>query len=67
MTGRRVEYLSLPYGSITRFSVETTGTFDRDSELKIWISGEHKPIEREFRKGADILSVQQTLAQHVLR
>ena len=67
LTGRKVEYLSLPYRSITRFSVETAGTFDRDSELKIWISGDHEPIQRELRKGTDIISVQQTLAQHVLR
>lgn len=67
LTGKKVEYLSLPYRAITRFSVETAGTFDRDSELKIWISGDHSPVQREFRKGTDIVGVQRTLAQHVLR
>lgn len=66
-TGRKIEYLSLPYRSITRFSVETVGAFDRDSELKIWLSGDHDPITREFRRGTDILALQRTLAQFVLR
>lgn len=67
LTGRKVEYLSLPYRSITRFAVESAGTFDRDSELKIWISGDPHPIARDIRKGSDILAVQRTLAQYVLR
>jgi len=67
LTGKKVEYLSLPYRSITRFAVETGGTFDRDAELRIWISGDPHPLEREIRKGADILGVQRTLAEHVLR
>ena len=67
MTGKKVEYLSLPYRSITRFSVETVGTFDRDSELKIWISGDHTPVSKDFKRGTDILGLQQTLAQFVLR
>ena len=67
LTGKKVQYLSLPYRSITRFAVETGGTFDRDAELRIWISGDPHPLEREIRKGADILGVQRTLAEHVLR
>ena len=38
LTGAKVEYHSIPYKSITHFSVETGGTFDLDAELKIWIS-----------------------------
>ena len=37
LTGNKVEYHSLPYKSITHFSVETAGHFDLDAELKIWI------------------------------
>jgi Bacterial PH domain len=36
MTGRKVEYHTIPYRSITHFSVETAGTFDLDAELKIY-------------------------------
>lgn len=67
LTGSKVEYHSIPYRTITHFSVETAGRFDLDAELKIWISGTSTPIEKEFRKGSNILGVQRTLAQYVLR
>ena len=38
VTGKKKEYLSIPYRSITHFAVETPGTFDADAELKIWVS-----------------------------
>ena len=43
VTGSKVEYKSLPYKNISRFSLETAGTFDLDAELKIWISSENVP------------------------
>jgi hypothetical protein len=39
MTGRKVDYHSIPYRAITQFKIETAGHFDLDAELKIWISG----------------------------
>ena len=65
-TGSKVEYHSIPYEKITHFSVETAGTFDRDAELKVWTSGGHS-IEKEFKKGTDIVGVQKTLAHYVLK
>ncbi len=67
LTGKKAEYHSIPYRSISHFSVETAGTFDMDAEMKIYISGNMNPIEREFRRGADIKGVQKTLAQFILR
>ena len=67
LTGRKAEYHSIPYRSITHFSVETAGTFDMDAEMKIYISGNPIPYEREFKRGADIIGVQKTLAQFVLK
>ena len=55
ITGKKKEYHSIPYSAITQFSVETAGTFDMDAELKIWISGVSEPIEKEFKKGTDIV------------
>jgi hypothetical protein len=66
-TGKKAEYHSIPYKSISHFSVETAGTFDLDAELKIYISGNMTPIEREFKRGADIIGVQKTLAQFILK
>lgn len=67
LTGSKVEYHSIPYRSITHFAVETAGHFDRDAELKIWLSGNSVPIEKEFKKGSNIIDVQRTLAKYVLR
>ncbi len=67
MTGKKAEYHSIPYKSISHFSVETAGTFDMDAEMKIYISSSPKPIQREFRKGTDIIGVQKILAKYVLR
>jgi hypothetical protein len=61
MTGKKVEYHSIPYKNITHFSVETAGTFDLDAELKIWVSGSQMPISKEFKKDTNIFDVQKTL------
>ncbi|MDV3352021.1 PH domain-containing protein [Leptothoe sp. ISB3NOV94-8A] len=67
LTGKKKEYHSLPYKSITHFAVETAGGFDRDAEMKIWISGESYPIEREFKRSeGKIFEVQKILAHYVL-
>ena len=67
ITGSKVEYHSIPYRSIVHFSVETAGTFDLDAELKIWISGNPMPIQKQFNKKLSIYEVQATLATYVLR
>ncbi len=67
MTGKKVDYHSLPYKSITHFAVETSGHFDMDAELKIWVSGMREPMVKELKKGTDVVGVQKTLAQYVLK
>ena len=67
LTGSKIEYFSVLYKSITRFSVETAGSFDLDAELKIWISGEQSPsISKKFNKKVDIYEVQKLLAEYTL-
>jgi hypothetical protein len=46
MTGRKVDYHSIPYRAITQFKIETAGHFDLDAKLKIWVSGQNNPIEK---------------------
>ena len=65
LTGKKVEYLSVPYKSMVSFAVETAGTFDMDSELKIWISSQGV-LQKTFSKGSNIVKVQQSLAKYVL-
>lgn len=67
ITGKKVEYHSIPYRSITHFAVETAGTFDLDAELKIWLSGATTPVQKTFTKGVDIYEVQAILTQFVTR
>ncbi len=67
MTGKKVEYQSIPYRSITRFSIETAGTFDLDAELKVWLTGTQAPIQLQFNKKLSIYAVQSVLAGYVLR
>ncbi len=67
LTGSKTEYLSVAYKSISKFSVETAGTFDLEAELKIWISSEAQPsIRKKFNKSVNVYEVQNVLAYHVL-
>lgn len=62
VTGKKREYMTLPYKSIVRFAVESSGHFDMDSELKIWMSGMSEPMVKEFKNGEHIINVQKALA-----
>lgn len=67
VTGKKTEYFSVAYKNISRFSIETAGTFDLEAELKIWISSEANPsISKKFNKSVDVYEVQKVLASHVL-
>ncbi|WP_419779385.1 PH domain-containing protein [Maridesulfovibrio sp.] len=67
LTGKKVEYMSIPYKSISTFSVETAGHFDMDSELKMWVSGRRDPILKELKKGSDVVGIQKLLANKLLK
>jgi hypothetical protein len=67
VSGKQMEYLSIPYSKITKFSVLTGGGFDLNAELKVWIDSDIKPIEKKFNKDLSIYDVQKVLASHVLR
>jgi len=66
MTGKKTEYMTIPYTSIVRFSKESAGTFDLDSEFKIWVRGQEAPIVREFKKDDHVDVVYRLLSQAVL-
>lgn len=68
VTGSKTEYKSITYKSISRFSIETAGTFDLDAELKIWVSSEQTPsIRKQFNKSVNVYDVHNVLATHVLK
>ncbi len=64
VSGRKVEYVSIPYSSIKYFSVETAGTFDLDAELKIYMTG--TMVSKNLRKGIDIVALQRLLGEFVM-
>lgn len=67
MTGKKVSYKSIPYRSISRFSVETSGHFDLDAELKIWVSSSVEPTETlQFKSDKSVIAIQKALAAAVL-
>ncbi|MBM7636679.1 PH domain-containing protein [Streptococcus saliviloxodontae] len=68
VTGKKTSYKSLPYRSISRFTVETSGHFDLDAELKIWVSSALEPAEvLQFKSDQSVVEIQQALAAAVLR
>lgn len=66
VTGKKREYLSVPYRSIERYSTETTGHFELDADLKIWVRGVAEPISKQFRGDKLIYEVSRTLSEYAL-
>jgi len=67
VSGKRVEYLSVPYAKITKFSVETTGHFELDAELRIWIGNDSAPLTKKFNQEVNIYDLQKVLAKHLIK
>ncbi|CAB9500963.1 Pfam:DUF1696 [Seminavis robusta] len=68
-SGKKVEYKSIPYKSIRAFSAESAGSWDRDSEIKLYTRNlwSLKKISLDFRKGkADIVMLQKFLSAMLL-
>ena len=68
LVGTKVEYLTIPYANIIKFSKESAGLLDLDAELKIWIKDLELPIKKQFGKGGNnINEVYKILSQHILK
>lgn len=62
-TGKKKSYQTVPYSSISRFSVETAGTMDRDSEIDIFISSATAPtLALAIRDNEALKEIQYLLA-----
>lgn len=67
ITGKKRDFMSIPYKSISRFSVETVGNFDIDAEVDIYLSGNEQPtVALQFKGGDVVYDVQRVLAAAVL-
>lgn len=65
ITGKKVDYTSLPYSKIQSFSVETAGVIDLDSELELWFSGLGM-VKFEFVAQADVSKICKMISDRVL-
>lgn len=65
ITGKKVDYTSLPYSKIQAFSVETAGVLDMDSELELWFSGLGK-VKFDFVSQADVSKICKMISDRVL-
>ncbi|WP_448555005.1 PH domain-containing protein [Thalassotalea montiporae] len=65
ITGSKKDFTSLPYKNIVAYSVETSGTFDLDSELEIYFSALGK-VKFEFNGQASILAISKVISEHTL-
>lgn len=65
LTGKKIDYTSLPYSKIQAFSVETAGVIDLDSELELWFSGLGK-VKFEFVSRADVGQICKMISDLVL-
>lgn len=65
ITGKKRDFTSLPYSKITAFSVETSGTFDLDSELELYFSGMGR-LKFEFSGKTNIVELSRTIANFAL-
>ncbi len=67
LVGTKIDYVSIPYQNIIKFSKESAGIMDLDAELKIWVKDEVGPIKKQFGKsGNNINEVYQILSKHIL-
>jgi hypothetical protein len=68
LVGTKVDYMSIPYSSIKKFSKQSAGILDMDAELKIWLNNDENPIVKQFGKGGNnINEVYKLLSLHLLK
>lgn len=65
ITGKKKDFTSLPYSRIQVFSIETSGHFDLDSELELYISSIGK-IKFEFVGNCNIADIAKIISTFVL-
>lgn len=65
LTGKKVDFTSVPYSKIQAFSIETAGVLDLDSELDITISG-LGTIRFELSANSNIKQLGQYISERIL-
>ena len=65
LTGKKIDFTSLPYNRIQAYSVETAGLLDLDCELDLWFSGLGK-IRLEFSVNTNVAYICRIISENVL-
>lgn len=65
VSGKKVDYTTIPYNKIQAFSIETSGMLDLESEIDIWISSVGK-IHFEIAGGYDVRNINRLLSECIL-
>lgn len=65
VTGKKIDYTSIPYSKIQTYSVETAGTLDLDCEIDIFISSIGR-IRFEIKGSFDIVEFNRIISSYVL-
>lgn len=66
LTGKKVDYTSMPYSKVSVFSVETAGKFDLDAELELYFSGVGQ-VHFDFTGDTNIKEIGAAIASYVLK
>lgn len=65
LTGSKRDFTSLPYSNIVAYSIETSGTFDLDSELELYFSALGK-VKFEFSGKTNMVDISRVISTHAL-
>ncbi len=65
ITGKKVDYTSIPYAKFNAYSIESSGVFDMDAELNIYVSGMGM-LTFEFRGRSDIREISKFISQAII-
>ena len=61
LTANKILYHSVPYTSIFRFTIETAGPADLESELTIWVPTAPKPFKQKFDRFLNVHEVEKII------
>ena len=63
--GKKQDYTSIPYSKISTFSLETSGVFDLDAELELYLSGVGK-VKFQFTGSTDMKAICRAISTYTL-
>jgi len=64
ITGKKKEFLFIPFSKVVAYAVESAGTIDLNSELKLWLSGVGG-LKFNFVPKTDIFGIGQFIGQQI--